>query len=118
MANRAEHELWGGITGAIVAILDKDTSRFAANPFAGAIVGHFASRIPDLLEPATSPNHREFFHSWVAFSILGCGIYKTYKWKPECEWKKLLKLLLLVGGCAYASHLVLDSRTNRSLPVI
>jgi membrane-bound metal-dependent hydrolase YbcI (DUF457 family) len=117
MANRAEHEFWGAIAGGTVATFNKDASKWVANPVTGAFIGQIAGRLPDILEPATSPNHRSFFHSWLFLGILGFGLFITYKWKPQSKWEKAFRLFILIIGGAYVSHLALDSLTKRSLPI-
>lgn len=42
-------------------------------------ISALASRLPDILEPATNPNHRGFFHSvvfFVALALLCVGVWK------------------------------------------
>ena len=119
MANRAEHDFIGMIFGAGVTLLNEDEAdKRVINPLTGALLGKYASRLPDILEPASHPNHRAFFHSWVFFGILGLGMYKTWKWEAEDTSQKILKWALLVGGVAFASHLLRDSLTKKSLPVV
>jgi membrane-bound metal-dependent hydrolase YbcI (DUF457 family) len=75
-------------------------------------VGAFAASIPDILEPAVSPNHRGFFHSFfvllaiVWFIVLACGGTIS------------TAALLVVAAAGYASHLIVDSFTRRCLPWI
>jgi len=76
---------------------------------AGGIVGI----LPDILEPATSPNHRGFFHSFAFIAILlwafGIfGVKLTLRATAFCAATML----------CYLSHLFLDSLTPRSLPWI
>jgi len=113
---RATHELAGSLVGMAVA---------ASNPTVSAIeigaaycIGKSAGRIPDLLEPATSPHHRKFFHSWAMLATIGYGWKKAYDWDPETDLDKLLRFVALVGGATVISHLVLDSFTPKSLPLI
>jgi inner membrane protein len=74
---------------------------------AGAIV-------PDLLEPADSPNHRQFFHSVAAAALVAYLISggHTHRLSP------IAKLLLAVFGFGYISHLLADALTPKSLPFI
>ncbi|WCL55545.1 metal-dependent hydrolase [Gimibacter soli] len=119
MANRVEHEIIGAIAGGTVAALNNDAKdQYAVNFAAGAFLGKVAARLPDLLEPAIHPNHRGFFHSWLFLSVLGAGMVKLWEWEPEATNQKVLKWALLVTGAAYASHLLRDSITPKSLPIV
>ena len=79
---------------------------------------YFGSRLPDLLEPATNPNHRAFLHSVVFLLLLVAAIKLLVDWKPKSEWERVGKVLLVAAGVGYVSHLVLDSLTPRGLPLI
>jgi len=100
--------------------------------------------MPDVLEPATLPNHRKFAHSLVTAGAL--TLAKVAEWQADCRRRSAahgeaaLSLLrrskartdaelaavrwsflagLIAGFFAgYASHLVLDAATTRSLPLI
>ena len=74
--------------------------------------------LPDLIEPAAHPNHRQFFHSVVVAGAIAYGLYRAWKWQPEGQWTQALKLVLLAGGGAYLVHLALDATTPRSLPLV
>lgn len=116
MPGRATHELAGSFTAmAVAASMPGPT---VASVGASFFIGKDAGRIPDLLEPATCPNHRRFFHSWVALVAMSYGWKKAYDWEPETDLEKFLRFIALVGGAAAISHLVLDSLTPNSLPLI
>ena len=74
--------------------------------------------MPDILEPAVHPHHRQFFHSIAFAALIGSGMYKLYQWETETEMEKILKLCLLVAGGAYLIHLAMDACTKRSLPLL
>lgn len=116
MPNRATHEFAGSVSGMVVAASMPGASLISIGT--SFFIGKDAGRIPDLLEPATSPNHRKFFHSWVILAATSYGWKKTYDWEPESELDKILRFAVLVGGAAVISHLVLDSLTPNSLPLI
>lgn len=118
MPNRATHESAGALVGGLVGILDTGAPKWLANPATGALIGKTAGRIPDILEPAHSPNHRKFFHSWACAGLIAYGMKTTYEWQPEDDLDKVLKWALLVAVAACVSHLVLDSLTKRSLPIV
>ena len=76
--------------------------------------GFITSRLPDRIEPASSPNHRSFFHSWVillGFIALALAIYQS-KLNP------LMKIIILSLVVGYALHLIADACTPKGLPVI
>lgn len=74
--------------------------------------------LPDILEPADHPNHRQFFHGLLFAAVLGYSGYKLYEWKPEESWQKTMRMLGLIAIGAYLIHLVMDATTPKSLPVI
>jgi hypothetical protein len=61
---------------------DHPGSQPLPHPVAGNGGATAMSCLPDILEPATSPNHRKFFHSVVFAAAVGAGIYRTYQWEP------------------------------------
>ena len=73
--------------------------------------------LPDLLEPALHPNHRQFFHSVAVFAGLSYGLCRLYKWEAQ-GWEQLLRAVGLVVGGAYLAHLARDAFTVKSLPMI
>ena len=77
--------------------------------------GAFAGLLPDLLEPATNPNHRSCFHSVALVLILIYGNYKVWENNDLSEDQKLAVSLI---STAYSSHLVADSTTTKGLPLL
>jgi len=77
--------------------------------------GAFAGLLPDLLEPATNPNHRSCFHSVALVLILIYGNYKVWENDNLSEDQKLAVSLL---STAYGSHLVADSTTTKGIPLL
>lgn len=86
-----------------------------------------ASRLPDILEPATSPNHRSFFHSLI-FGLIVAGL-SYYIWQCLKEEqtrnvdgvttiKILILEIVLIALLCFCLHLVLDAFTKRSLPLM
>lgn len=116
MPGRATHEFAGFLTAMAVATTMPSASVVSVG--ASYFIGKGAGRIPDLLEPATSPNHRKFFHSWIALGAMSYGWKKAYDWNPEDDLQNFLRYMALVGGVAVIFHLVLDSLTPKSLPLI
>lgn len=81
-------------------------------------LGALCGSLPDLIEPATNPHHRQFFHS-VAFGIIVFeGLRRVYKWQPNDDWQRLARGITLIAGGAYLVHLAMDSTTPRSLPLL
>ena len=112
----------------------------------GAVGGFLAAHLPDLAEPADSPNHRGFFHG-LLFNVLlivffACMLslgQSKLRAKADhhadlaCEartpgpklrhWSAEFFFRFLAGAAAgawvgYGSHVALDAFTPRSLPLI
>jgi len=130
MANRKEHAATGGFIGLLGGIalnLYKQNERKQLNPeykfdwaelflysAGGAGIGATAGVLPDLLEPATDPNHRKFFHSVVVGTAVGVGMYKA----NQSELHGDTKAAINIAGAGYLSHLLLDSGTPNGIPAI
>lgn len=130
---------WAGVTSGELPLTD-----FAVVVGGGLVGGAIGGMLPDLLEPAYSPRHRSFAHSWVALAAMTHARVNT--WQRECHrraehyaamahepvvtsalrrWYQLAVLFyrFLAGALAgfkagYASHLVPDSITPCGLPPI
>lgn len=78
------------------------------------LFGAVAGILPDLLEPATNPNHRKFFHSMTCGAAVAHGAFgsHTKNWNPENRHAVQLAAL------SYASHLLLDGSTPKGLPLV
>jgi len=76
--------------------------------------GGAAALLPDILEPANSPNHRKFFHSITAAGLV---VYAMSGRHTEGCSKPVLKLLTILG-MGYLSHLALDCTTPRAIDFI
>ncbi|MEJ1342704.1 MAG: metal-dependent hydrolase [Candidatus Sedimenticola sp. (ex Thyasira tokunagai)] len=119
--NGATHKTIAAATGFATLTIDNhpDKQSAAHNPLIAAPLATFGGMLPDLLEPAShGPHHRQFFHSVVATGLIGYGVYKAYKWEPQAELEKCLRIGVIMLGVGYLSHLIADSSTPRSLPVI
>ena len=117
--NAADHRLGGALVvgAASIAVCQKpeDVLPQAAIASAG---GYVLSGLPDLLEPPTSPHHRQFFHSVAFVFLLGYGLVKLYQWEPDTPVGKLCRGVGLIAGAAYLGHLAVDATTKRSLPLL
>lgn len=104
--------------GGILLAAESQKKEISHAPITGSVVAAACTNLPDWLEPATHPHHRQFFHS-LAFGGFVCyGMYKTYKWQPETELDKFIRLCLLAAGAGVLVHLAMDSGTPRSIPLL
>lgn len=151
MANRPLHIVGGVAFGAGAALYH---ARPAATPLemllevlGGAAGGYVASAVPDMLEPATSPNHRNVAHSVAAGTALvvkaakpvsryreglraQADQYAAKRRRPETTtlqsvWFFLCECFYRVAAGAvsalvpgYLSHLTLDAVTPRGIPLL
>jgi inner membrane protein len=88
------------------------------DPVSGALLCSWCARLPDLVEPALHPNHRQFFHSVAFMAMLGIGLYTAYKWETEATGEAFLRGAMLVAGGAYFLHIAADACTAKSIPLI
>lgn len=68
-------------------------------------IGYLLGSLPDWIEPATNPNHRKFFHSVVAGSLVVYGAFG----KHSENWDDQIKKLIQSAALPYISHLAADS---------
>jgi membrane-bound metal-dependent hydrolase YbcI (DUF457 family) len=147
MPRKSAHFAIGSASGIATGVLTcgslPQEHRMIFVAFAG-VGGALGGLAPDVLEPAVSPNHRSLFHSLSAAGSIGAAWLA--EWPADCQhaaaecdaraqhaslgardksseeikaflWRALAGLI--VGFLAgYASHLVLDARTRKSLPLI
>jgi inner membrane protein len=119
MANGAVHQLAGAVAGIGICLKNNgNRPEDQFDPLIAGVLGASLGKLPDWLEPAVHPNHRQFFHSVAVLTTGAYGIKKLFEWNPETQGKVWLRRILLVGGAAYISHLLLDGVTPKSLPLI
>jgi MFS family permease len=150
MPGRQTHVAVGILVGSeLAAYRAREQEPLAAllETVGGAVGGYFGGRLPDIIEPALWPGHRQFVHSVAAGSGIAYGLYKLLEeWEKECRsraehysnkrgedsahwWQKFFFTVLeiffrvVAGGlsglsAAYMSHLFLDGSTPKSIPVI
>jgi inner membrane protein len=116
----AAHAGIGGATAALAVYAVK--ARFpdarVPDPLFAGVVGAFAAGLPDLLEPAITPRHRQFCHS-VAFAVaLAAAIKAVYEWEPNSDGHRLFRDIALSVGLGYLSHLGADATTAAGLPLL
>lgn len=117
MANGTTHSAVGAFTGLAMAIHSKDLDE-PINPLLAIGTSTVFAKLPDLLEPAIHPHHRQFFHSLAFWGLLGYGLKKAYDWTPEDRGGRILRFAALCAGVGYISHLVIDGFSPRSLPLL
>ena len=118
MANRSAHVSAGCLsaTAFYLALVEVPENPLELVMMFGAV--YFGGRMPDILEPATNPNHRAFLHSVAILLLIAYGIKLLIDWKPQDDWQRLGKGLLIAAGVGYISHLVMDGMTPRGLPLL
>ncbi len=119
MSNALAHRTVAAlVTGVAILHTEAKEGKQTLAPVAGSILAAICTNLPDKLEPAIHPHHRQFFHSVAFATLIGGGMYKLYQWETETEMEQLLKCCLLVAGGSYLIHLAMDSCTRRSLPLL
>lgn len=120
MSNAASHRRGAAAALALVSAVEEygRTGKISTRTVLVACGGAACGTLPDLVEPAIHPNHRQFFHSVTFAALLAIGLYEIYLWQPQTDADKLIKVVLLIAGGAYLVHLIMDSQTKKSLPVI
>lgn len=117
--NRSTHQLVAGaVTGIYLAKRESIAGTATIKPVLGGAAAALLTNLPDILEPATSPNHRSIFHSFVFAVFLGVCLHRLNEWQPLTDSEKLLKDVGMLSVSAYLIHLALDFTTTKSLPLI
>lgn len=117
--NRATHQLVAGaVAGIYLAKRERGNGAKTIKPLLGSAAAAFFTNLPDILEPATSPNHRGKFHSLAFAALLGTCLYQLNQWQTETELESLLKGAGMLVVSAYLIHLALDFTTAKSLPLV
>ena len=79
-------------------------------------VGIASGAAPDILEPATNPNHRALGHSLaVATGLSKFAITKCNR--QNGDWQEFLKICAAVATVSYVVHLIADGFTPNGLPL-
>jgi inner membrane protein len=117
--NAAAHQLTAGAAvGLFLAHGEQKRGQATIGPLAGGLAAGILTKLPDLLEPATSPNHRQFFHSLACGGLLVAGFLKLCDWEPKDATQDFLKTLGKLAIVGYLIHLTLDATTAKSLPIL
>lgn len=105
-------------TAGYLASRPADQQTGIAHPLVGGTASALLASLPDVIEPAIHPHHRQFFHSVAFAGLIVYGLHRAYHWKPETDGQKLLRIATLLLGSAYLLHLAADLFTARSIPVL
>ncbi len=130
MANFKKHLAVGTIVGAaagagiylIQYYKDKEEnpeaifqwSKFFQLLVAGCTIGAITGIAADKFEPEIHPNHRGLFHSYLIWILIGWGVLQVIFGNKERIWKNFA----IIGFAGYSSHLLIDSQTPKSLPIL
>lgn len=116
----AAHAAISGASAFAMVSLIKHQNPAARLPHPGfaALVAALASGLPDVLEPATSPHHRQFCHSAAFAALVISGMKKLYDWVPATPGEALVRDVLLSIGFGYMAHLCADATTAMGLPLV
>lgn len=118
MPNAIAHRVGAALlTGGCLWAQESQEGGITHKPFSGALLAAVCTNIPDMLEPAIHPHHRQFFHSLVFAGLVASGMYEAYNWSPETDFDKFVRFCLLGAGAGILVHLAMDFATPRSLPV-
>jgi hypothetical protein len=80
-------------------------------------VGILAGAAPDMLEPATNPNHRALGHSVAVGTVLTrFAVAKCSRENPD--WQEFLKIAATVATVSYVVHLIADGFTAKGVPLL
>jgi len=120
MPNAAAHILGAAIGVGLMHLAHEHAAEEGPSgmPFASAGLAACFGCVPDRLEPAIHPNHRQFFHSLAFGALLIYSGKRVYDWHPEDDLGKAARYVMLVGIAAYGVHLAMDALTKKSLPLI
>ncbi|MDH5571525.1 MAG: metal-dependent hydrolase [Gammaproteobacteria bacterium] len=119
MPNATAHRLVAGLAvGSASAYIENQNGENTYKPLVHGVLAAAFGTLPDILEPACHPNHRQFFHSFGFAGMLGYGMYRLSKWETNDEFEKAAKKIgqIAIGACCI--HLLMDSTTPKLLPII
>jgi membrane-bound metal-dependent hydrolase YbcI (DUF457 family) len=116
----AAHAAISGVSAFAIVSLIRHQNPAARLPHPGfaALVAVLASRLPDVLEPANNPHHRQFCHSAAFAGLVTSGMTKLYDWVPATPGEALMRDVLLSVGFGYMVHLCADATTAMGLPLV
>lgn len=106
------------VTGAVLRSREVDRGEATAWPLAGGGLAALLTKLPDVLEPAVHPHHRQFFHSAAFAGLVAAGWTALYEWQPQSDEGRFWRKVGMTGAGAYLCHLAVDALTARSLPLV
>ena len=130
MPGRTAHTLAGAAAGYLAASSADTTKQEGAGwePLAGIAAGCIGGRLPDLLEPASTPNHRAVAHSaavavglWWFWRAMNSRSDRETSRRPPTQLRPgeiLAATVISAFVMGYLAHLALDLTTPRGLPCI
>ena len=119
MPNGNTHRLIAALAiGGVSLVKESHEGDVTEKSLVNAAIAALSTNLPDMIEPAKNPHHRQFFHSIAFGSLVAVAGVKLYHWKPEEDWEKVLRGILLVSCGGYLVHLIADSLTPRGLPLL
>ncbi|MCG8378605.1 MAG: metal-dependent hydrolase [Proteobacteria bacterium] len=107
-----------GVLGFVAIQEYLESGEVTSKPLAAGTLAALTAKLPDIIEPATNPNHRQFYHSLTFAAGLSYGMLKLYEWETEDDLEKLLRFASLAIGGSYLMHLLCDASTPKGLPII
>lgn len=121
MPNAFTHRLGAGTAVGLISLVGELGQGKETNlgwPVVATALATATARLPDMIEPATNPGHRGFFHSITFAGLVGYGAYRLHGWQPQDDLQKALRFTGLVVGGTYLVHLLMDACTPGSLPLV
>lgn len=116
--NSKDHAILGALIGGGIYAFHKLTKRESIDlgeALLSVIGGAIAGVAPDILEPATTPNHRSLFHSGAMLALLTPGNNRVLR---STQLNESQRAVLFSLSSAYASHLIMDGTTTRRIPLL
>jgi membrane-bound metal-dependent hydrolase YbcI (DUF457 family) len=104
------------VAGILICLQHRNPQARLPHPLLGGVVAALTASLPDVFEPATSPNHRQFGHSMVFAAGLSVALREVYDWVPGTPLGQLVRDVVLSAGLAYLIHLGADATTAKSIP--
>lgn len=119
MPNAIVHARIGGAAGAATYLGMSARFRRDLNPVEMAAccsIGVAFAALPDVIEPALTPNHRSIAHSVVILLLLVAFVF-WYCHDKDNERDQFRKIVVASAAAGYLTHLVADSGTPKGLPI-
>jgi hypothetical protein len=114
MPNHDEHAKAAAIVGAVFEFFHAAHHGRPVTPknlLIAAGAGYLGSRAPDVIEPPVHPHHRDLAHS----VTVGAGVVYAV---TQVDGDSELDVAKRAFGVGYATHLVQDAETPRSIPLL